>query len=209
MVINMATNLKEIKKLSPEERIKKLRSIEEKNKKEIDEAEKIINESIREINIKEELRGLPIPQIKAVDIESLFAPEEKEVFAAKRYKDLRARHIEEEAAEIPLEGTVEQEKPKVTEEELEAHRQYQLLANELRREPTENVVQELENIYQQVRETSRVTGEQMRMAYVADSVARERQEEIRRGTYGRMDEEISDQLSIARKIFKFIQNYTR
>jgi len=209
MVINMATNLKEIKKLSPEERIKKLRSIEEKNKKEIDEAERIIDESIREINIKEELRGLPIPQIKAVDIESLFAPEEKEVFAAKRYKDLRAGHIEEETAEIPLEETVEQEKPKVTEEELEAHRQYQLLANELRREPTENVVQELENIYHQVRETSRVTGEQMRMAYAADSVARERQEEIRRGTYGRMDEEISDQLSIARKIFKFIQNYTR
>lgn len=205
----MVTNLKEIKKLSPEERIKRLKKIEEKNKKEIDEAEKIIKDSVREINIKEELRDLPIPQIKAVDIESLFAPEEKEVFATKRYKDLRVRPAEEETTEMPLEETVEQEKPKITKEELEAHRQYQILANELRREPTENVVQELENIYRQARDGSRVTGEQMRMVYVADVVARERQEEIRRGTYGRMDEEISNQLDIARKISKFIQNYTK
>ena len=205
----MVTNLKDIKKLSPEERIKKLKKIEKENKKEIDEAEKIIKDSIREINVKEEIRDLPIPQIKAIDIESLFAPEEKEVFAAKRYKDLRARHVEEETAEIPLEKTVEQEKPKITEEELEAQRQYQILTNELRRERTENVVQELRNIYNQVGETGEITREQMRMAYVADAVARERQEEIRRGTYGRMDEEISDQLNIARKISKFIQNYTR
>lgn len=205
----MVTKLKDIKKLSPEERIKKLSKVKEKNKKEIDEAEKIIKDSVREINIKEELRDLPIPQIKAVDIESLFAPEEKEVFAAKRYKDLRVRPAEGEATEIPLEETVEQEKPKITEEELEAHRQYQILANELRRELTENVVQELRNIQNQVGETGEITREQMRMAYVADVVARERQEEIRRGTYGRMDEEISNQLNIARKISKFIQDYTR
>ena len=35
----MVTNLKEIKKLSPEERIKKLKKIEKENKKEINEAE--------------------------------------------------------------------------------------------------------------------------------------------------------------------------
>ena len=205
----MVTKLNEIKKLSPEERIEKLKKIEEENKKEINEAEKIIKDSIREINVKEKIRDLPIPQIKAVDIESLFSPEEKEVFAVKRYKDLVVRHAEEETAEIPLEKTVEQEKPKITEEELEAQRQYQILTNELRRERTENIVQELRNIYNQVGETGEITREQMRMAYVADAVARERQEEIRRGTYGRVDEEISDQLNIARKISKFIQNYTR
>lgn len=200
----MVTKLKEIKKLSPEERIKKLGEVKEKNKKEIDEAEKLIKDSVREINIKEEIRDLPIPQIKAVDIESLFAPEEKEVFAAKRYKDLRVRPAEEETTEMPLEETVEQEKPEITREELEAQRQYQIL--ELRREPTENVVQEIENIYQQVRETGGVTGEQMTMAYATEIVARERQEDIRRGTYGRIDEEISNQLNIARQIFKSIQD---
>ena len=200
----MATKLKEIKKLSPEERIKKLKEIEEENKKEINEAEKLIKDSIKEINIKEEIRDLPIPQIKAVDIESLFSPEEKEVFAAKRYKE--SRHVEEETTEKPLEETVEQEKPEITKEELAAHAHYQILANELRREPTENVVQELENIYQQAREGARITGEQMTRAYAANVVARERQQEIESGTYGRIDEQVSNQLNIARQIFKSIQD---
>ncbi len=200
----MATRLKEIKKLSPEERIKKLKKIEEENKKEINEAEKLIKDSIKEINIKEEIRDLPIPQVKAVDIESLFSPEEKEVFAAKRYENARQRHAEEETAEIPLEETLEQEKPEITEEELEAQRQYQIL--ELRREPTKNIVQELQNIYHQVRGTGEVTGEQMTRAYVANVIAEERQREIERGTYERKDEEISSQLSIARQISKSIQD---
>ncbi len=202
----MVTKLNGIKKLSPEERIKRLKKIEEENKKEINEAEKIIKDSIREIDVKEKIKDLPIPQIKAVDIESLFSPEEKEVFAAKRYKDLRVRHVEEETAEIPLEETVEQEKPEITKEELEAHRQYQILANKLRREPTENVVQELENIYQQAREGTGITGEQMTRAYAANVIARERQQEIESGIYGRIDEQVSNQLNIARQIFKSIQD---
>ena len=197
----MVTRLNEIKKLSPEERIKKLRDVEEKNKKEIEEAEKLIKDSIREINVKEEIKDLPIPQIKAVDIESLFSPEEKEVFAAKRYKN--SRHVEEETTEMPLEETVEQEKSDITEKELEAQKQYQIL--ELRREPTENVVQEIENIYQQVRETGGVTGEQMTRAYVANVIAEERQREIERGTYRRISEEISNQLGITKQIFNSIQ----
>ena len=199
----MVTKLNEIKKLSPEERIKKLKGIKEKNKKEINEAEKLIKDSIREINIQEEIKDLPIPQIKAVDIESLFSPEEKEVFATKRYENARQSHVEEETAEMPLEETVEKEKPDITKEELEAQKQYQIL--ELRREPTENVVQEIENIYQQVRETGGVTGEQMTRAYAANVIAEERQREIERGTYRRISEEISDQLSIAKQIFNSIQ----
>ncbi len=202
----MVTRLNEIKKLSPEERIKRLKKIEEENKKEINEAEKIINDSMQEIDIKEKIKDLPIPQIKAVDIESLFSPEEKEVFAVKRYKDLVIRHAEEEKAEIPLEETVKQEEPRATKEELAAHIQYHVLADELRREPTENVVQELENIYHQVREGTGITGEQMTRAYAANIVARERQENIERGTYGRLDEQVSNQLDIARQIFKSIQD---
>ena len=116
------------------------------------------------------------------------------------------RHAEEEKAEIPLEETVKQEEPRATKEELAAHIQYHVLADELRREPTENVVQELENIYHQVREGTGITGEQMTRAYAANIVARERQENIERGTYGRLDEQVSNQLDIARQIFKSIQD---
>ena len=206
----MTTDLKEIKKLSPEERIKRLKKIEEENKKEINEAEKLIKDSIREINIQEEIKDLPIPQIKAVDIESLFSPEEKEVFATKRYENARQSHVEEETAEIPLEETVEQEKPEITKEELAAHIQYQVLANELRKERTENVVQRVENIYNQIKETGEITREQINEAYAAESVARQRQEEIGRGTYGRtMSEKVSDQLGITVGITNWIRNKYR
>ena len=206
----MTTDLKEIKKLSPEERIKRLKKIEEENKKEINEAEKLIKDSIREINIQKEIKDLPIPQIKAVDIESLFSPEEKEVFATKRYENARQSHVEEETAEIPLEETVEQERPKIRREELEAQSQYQILANELRKERTENVVQRVENIYNQIKETGEITREQINEAYAAESVARQRQEEIGRGTYGRtMSEKVSDQLGITVGITNWIRNKYR
>ena len=58
----MVANLKEIKKLSPEERIKRLKKIEEENKKEINEAEKLIKDSIREINIQEEIKDLQLAE---------------------------------------------------------------------------------------------------------------------------------------------------
>jgi len=206
----MATGLKEIKKLSPEERIKRLKKIEEENKKEINEAEKIIKDSIREIDVKEKIKDWPIPQIKAVDIESLFAPEEKEIFAAKRYESVKQRHVEEETIEIPLEETVEQENPEITKEELAAHTQYQVLANVLRREPTENVMQRVEGIYSQIRETGEITRGQINEVYAVESVARQRQEELGRGTYGRtMSEKISDQLGITVGITNWIRNKYR
>ena len=42
-------NKDELRKLSPEERIKKLRELEEERKREIAEAESLINESMQEL----------------------------------------------------------------------------------------------------------------------------------------------------------------
>jgi len=76
----------ELKKLTPEQRLKALKALEEKSKKEIEEARKLMAESEREIEVKEEhQRDMPIPQLTSVDIDSLFSPEEKEIFKAKRY----------------------------------------------------------------------------------------------------------------------------
>ncbi|PIN87282.1 hypothetical protein COV19_00160 [Candidatus Woesearchaeota archaeon CG10_big_fil_rev_8_21_14_0_10_44_13] len=76
----------ELKKLSPERRLKVLKELEEKSRKEIEEARKLMVESEREIEIKEEIeRDMPIPQLASVDIDSLFTSEEKEIFKAKRF----------------------------------------------------------------------------------------------------------------------------
>ncbi len=68
----MALNKKEIAKLSPEERIKKLKLMEDERKKEVVEIEELIKKSMQELKtdkIAEEIA----PEQKPVDISRLFA----------------------------------------------------------------------------------------------------------------------------------------
>lgn len=84
----MTIDKKEISKLSPAERIKKLKQMEEDRKKEVNEIEKLIKESMHELKtdrIAEEFS----PEPKAVDISKLF----------------------EAAGEHGLEGTARKEAP--------------------------------------------------------------------------------------------------
>lgn len=67
----MAIDKKELTKLSPKERIKKLKLMEEERKKEVDEIEHLIKESMQELKtdkIAEEIA----PEQRAVDITRLF-----------------------------------------------------------------------------------------------------------------------------------------
>ena len=67
----MALDKKELTKLSPGERIKKLKLMEEERKKEVNEIERLIKESMRELKtdkIAEEIA----PEQRAVDISRLF-----------------------------------------------------------------------------------------------------------------------------------------
>jgi hypothetical protein len=80
----------ELKNLSPAERIKKLKELEEGKKKEIEEAETLISESMREIGEANEKKDMPIPQLKAGDIGQLLTAEEKSMFATKRFLNIQA-----------------------------------------------------------------------------------------------------------------------
>ena len=67
----MTFDKKELNRLSPQERIKKLKSMEEERKKEVDEIEKLIKESMQELKtdkIAEEIA----PEQRVVDISRLF-----------------------------------------------------------------------------------------------------------------------------------------
>ena len=67
----MTIDKKELSKLSPKERIKKLKLLEEERKKEVDEIEKLIKESMQALKtdkIAEEVA----PEQRAVDISRLF-----------------------------------------------------------------------------------------------------------------------------------------
>lgn len=107
-------DIDELKKLSPSERVEKLREIEERNKKEIEEARKLMTESLREIEVEDELkRDIPIPQLTSVDVDSLFGQEEKDMFKTKRFvggeKKEEVREIKDERT---LEESIQREKPK-------------------------------------------------------------------------------------------------
>ena len=117
--------LDKFKNLSPEQRIKKLKELQEKDKQEIEEAQKLIKESEEQAEAEEELKKqIPIPQLKTVDIESLFTAEEKELFRAKRFVEDKKLQEEEKPKQKPLEETVATEAPKIIPEEVIELRQY-------------------------------------------------------------------------------------
>ena len=82
------SDIDEIKNLPPEERLLKIKEIQEKHKKEIEEAQKLMRMSEDEIEHKKrELEHIPIPQVRAVDIDQLFSEGERQVFATARFSD--------------------------------------------------------------------------------------------------------------------------
>lgn len=66
-------NLNALKKLSPQERLKRLREIEEQDKKELEEAQKLIKETEKEI--KTPRKEIEAPPVTEVDITRLFEAE--------------------------------------------------------------------------------------------------------------------------------------
>jgi len=90
-------NVDELKKLFPQERIKKLKELQKKDRDEIEKAQRLILESEEEAEREEQIKKIPIPQVKAVDIDSLFSQEEKELFKAKRFVEVRRKPEEKPA----------------------------------------------------------------------------------------------------------------
>ena len=108
------SEIDDIKKLPLNERVKKLKELEAKHKTEIEQAQKAIEESKKEEAIAEELKDIPIPQMKAIDIESLFTPEEKQMFGSKRYA--QEKQPEESPRPVSLERSVAESAPQIAAE---------------------------------------------------------------------------------------------
>lgn len=142
-------DIKGLKKLFPEERIRKLKEIQEKNKKEIDEAQELIRESEQEAARDEEVRRIPIPQLKSVDIDALFSNEEKEMFKAKRFVENKEKPVEEKSPkkEKKTLEEVAEEAPRLTQEEQRANIEY---AAQMSRKPLDELKQRFDYIQQKI-----------------------------------------------------------
>ncbi|MCP3684152.1 MAG: DUF3395 domain-containing protein [bacterium] len=90
----------ELKQLPPEERLKRLKEIEEKRKQEIEKAQELMSDSMREIGEVEEQKNFVAPETRAADISQLVTKESKTLFETKRFEKDKSV-----AADVSLEST--------------------------------------------------------------------------------------------------------
>lgn len=147
-------DIEDLKKLSPTERIKKLKELQEKDKKEIEEAQKLISQSQEEEAREKELEKIPIPQVKAINIEDLFSSEEKELFKEKRQVS-KAKEVQEIPKKEELEEIAETA-PRTPERspQEQAHIEY------LSQKPAAELQERMADIYQDVKDTGYMSNEQ-------------------------------------------------
>lgn len=194
---------KELKNLSPTERIKKLKEQQEKSKKEIEEAQKLIKESEAEEAQEEELRQkIPVPQLKAVDIDSLFTPEEKEIFRLKRFvEEKKAPEKEEKRRRAAELEQIAEEAPKQRFDQPEI-RQYGF---ELSKEPANVLREKAEDIYQQFKETGHITYQQKKELDTIGFAEAYKMNDIKSGSYD-ADRRAVDDMVVTQKIKNWLQD---
>jgi len=183
-------DIEELKKLPPEERIRRLKEIEERDRKEIEEASKLIKDSEGQMEEERKLKEqIPIPQLKAVDISSLFTEDEKQMYAVKRFVDTRGKQQE-------LEKTVQQEQQRIEEmNEQEKEKFFHEL-------PTQDLYNIQKDIYQQA-EQDNLNQEQRDNVYAIRREFDQRREAMENGTYKPTDEAVRDILSMTEAVQKY------
>jgi hypothetical protein len=194
----------DIKKLSPEERIKRLKKLEEEKRKEIEEAEKLMKQTAGELDEAESIRQkVPVPQMQAVDIDQLFTKEEKQVFATKRYQESKLNEEEpEEKPQKPDEKTLEDEiagAPEgMTPADAEAQKQY---GEKLAMEKPNELYNIAKDAYNEFKETGQIDQAKM---YALD-VATKRKDEMAGGDYKAPSDEAQEQFGSVKSIVKYLR----
>jgi len=199
--------LKELKKLSPNKRLEKLKELQKKDREEIEKAQKLLQETEDEIGREKELEKIPIPQLKSVDIDALFSSEEKELFRAKRFitggpkkeKPAKAKPGEKksELEEIAAEAKI------LKSEEEAAHAQY---LTQLSQKPVERLYSRVKEIYNQVKESGYMTQEQQNELNTIDYATRRKMQDIEAGKYKEVTQEAAREMVLTEKIKSWLQD---
>lgn len=164
-----------IMKLSPSERIKKLKDLGEQKKKEIEEAENLIKESLSEIRTEELIRDMPPPQMRGVDITKLWDEEKP------KDKKLEEKWLEDSVAEA---------KSALNEEQT---RQYGM---QLSKAPTEDLYSRMKEIYGSVQNAGYMNTQEQRDLENIKYALHRKEEDIHEGKYKGISTEVSQMLVI-------------
>jgi len=117
LIVKMDEDIEDVKKLSPEERLKRLKEIEKKEEDELENIRSLIKNSEGEIEVEDEKkRRFPIPQLRSVDTSPLFGKrtEERRLVATHHFEKLPDR---EESDEESLEGIAQKVPEQQSQEE--------------------------------------------------------------------------------------------
>ena len=199
----------DLKKLSPKERIKKLKELQEKRKEEIKEAQKLLRKAEEESDIEDQLKEIPIPQVKAVDINELFSPEEKELFRAKRFVDSEKKEeMVEEKVQKMEEGleSIAEEAPMMTAKEAAHQEEYVV---QLSMAPTEQLYNKAKEIYSQFKEQGYLTSEQQKEFSNIEDANKQKMDDIQSGKYTEASKEVAQEMILIEKMKSSVGLYRR
>lgn len=185
-----------LKELPPEERIKKLKELEQQKKKEIEDAQKQIKESESELSERQKVKEkIPIPEVAAADLKELTEQAQEIV---RTHRGLRKENknqsagIEEVAEEETNKKSSSKSSSKAGLEELTAQERAdfdrgQLLQAEytrfLSQKPMQSLYEEVRGIKAAVEDKGYINHEEeRRIAYLSSAVERKVQD-VQAGRY--------------------------
>jgi len=209
----------QLKNLPPEERIKKLKELEQKRKKEIEEAHQLIQQSEDEITERQKWEEkVPIPQIASEDTKEL-STEEKEIL--KVHKGLKEKKSEEESTdkkkssikkeEVSLEDTVEREQVRIAPGGLALQGEYSLggatagrtinmdYVAALSQKPTGDLYQEMSSLHHDFREKGYLSQEEGRRVEYLTGAIDEKLNAVEAGRYS-LTEEVAQAVSSIKQL---------
>jgi len=200
-------NLKDMKNLSPEERIRRLKELAEKDEEEIKEAHELIRESQVELEEQDKTkRQIPIPQLRSIDVSSLFGKgtQEDHMYRLKHFKETRRDTEEEEisAKEVELEEAVARETPSQAAREEAARQQYM---QQLSMAPARQLTKRMMSIYEQAIDKGYVSKDEMQEIYTISYALDEKKSDIKVGHYA-ADQKVKEEILISGNIMKALRD---
>jgi hypothetical protein len=189
----------ELKKLPPALRIKRLKEIQEKNKQEIEKAQKLIKTSETEEAKERELEKIPIPQLKAANIDQLFTAEEKALFREARQIREQQKTEEEPAKKKGLESIAQE----ASRQEVE---QARMQVEYLKQQPADELKERISNIYNVVKETGYINSSQQEELLRIDYATREKMKDIEAGKYSDVGREAANAMIVTERIKNWLMD---
>jgi len=183
----------ELENLPPEERIRRLKKIEEKKKKEIEEAHRLIQETEIELDERKKFKEkVPIPQVAVEDLSGL-SKDEKEILRVHKGLKEEKEGVEEknDVGEESVEDVLKEEELRDFDLEMLAKERVDLppevmqseYTQQLSQRPMQDLYQEMTNLHKEVTQKGYISQEEEKRVEYLSSAVEKKVEDFEEGVY--------------------------